>query len=162
MKKYDLIKLNNSIKYKEFLSDDNIYGIIMSVHEDSCKVLFMNKNILGDATIFSIDKSDIEIQNEKLPASIKLEIENNINLEKLINKPLQFQEFKNYNHVELTVEDEKYAKYGIHKGDTGIVSQDSVINNTILVDFSGIDENGNFYGDTIPVNIKHIKKTTKK
>ena len=71
--------------------------------------------------------------------------------------------------VELIVEDEKYSKHGVHKGMCGCVMQDYAVQNYIEVDFSGIDENGNFYGDCISVKIDDLKvvewkfyKTTQK
>ena len=39
----------------------------------------------------------------------------------------------------------------------GCVMDNKVVQNCIEVDFSGIDENGNFYGDCIAVNIKDLK-----
>ena len=35
------------------------------------------------------------------------------------------------------VEDEKYAKYGIHKGETGCVVEGYAVDDCVLVDFSG-------------------------
>lgn len=59
--------------------------------------------------------------------------------------------------VELLVENAKYAKYGIHKGDKGCVMDDNAVQNYVEVDFSGIDKNGNFYGDCISVNVDDLK-----
>ena len=50
-----------------------------------------------------------------------------------------------YDKVELLVEDEKYSKYGVHKGDTGCVME-IWGRDDVEVDFSGIDEKGNFMG----------------
>ena len=41
---------------------------------------------------------------------------------------------------------------------TESLTQDELEDNEILVDFSGIDENGQYYGDCISVNIDDIKK----
>lgn len=64
---------------------------------------------------------------------------------------------KPYSRVELIVEDEKYTKIGIHKGDIGIVVDTFAIQNNIEVDFSGIDDNGEFYGDSLGINIDDLK-----
>ena len=69
----------------------------------------------------------------------------------------QLLEFKECDLVELTVEDEKYTKEGIHKGDTGVIAIDYAVNGAILVDFSGIDENGEYYGDCISVKLEDLK-----
>lgn len=59
--------------------------------------------------------------------------------------------------VELIVEDNKYAKYGIHKGDIGCVMDNKAVQNYIEVDFSGVDENGKYYGECISVKLDDLK-----
>ena len=49
------------------------------------------------------------------------------------------------------------AFYGIHKGDRGCVMEDNAVQNYVEVDFSGIDENGELYGDCISVKIDDLK-----
>ena len=71
-----------------------------------------------------------------------------------ILKPISIKE---YDLVELIVEDEKYSKFGVHKGDIGCVMDNNAVQNYIEVDFSGIDENGNFYGDCISVKIEDLR-----
>ena len=68
--------------------------------------------------------------------------------------------FKEYDLVELTKEDEKYTIDGVHKGDKGCIMKIYSINDA-EVDFSGIDENGNFYGDCIPVKLEDLKLVEK-
>ena len=72
-------------------------------------------------------------------------------------KKLERYKIKSYDMVELLVEDEKYTRYGIHKGDRGCVMDDNDVQDYIEVDFSGIDENGNYYGDCISVKINDLK-----
>lgn len=72
-------------------------------------------------------------------------------------KKLEHYKIKSYDMVELLVEDEKYTRYGIHKGDRGCVMDDNAVQDYIEVDFSGIDENGNYYGDCISVKINDLK-----
>ncbi len=55
------------------------------------------------------------------------------------------------------MEDEKYARYGVHKGYKGCVMEDYVVGNQIEVDFSRLDKSGKFYGDCISVNIDDLK-----
>lgn len=62
-----------------------------------------------------------------------------------------------YDIVELIVEDDKYSKFGIHKGDRGCVMDDNAIENYIEVDFSGIDNDGDFYGECISVKTDDLK-----
>lgn len=42
-----------------------------------------------------------------------------------------------YDRVVLTVEKERYAKYGIHKGMDGIIADERKINGCFLVSFDG-------------------------
>lgn len=62
-----------------------------------------------------------------------------------------------YDMVELLVEEERYATFGVHKGDVGCVMDNNAVQNYIEVDFSGIDKNGNYYGDCISVKINDLK-----
>lgn len=62
-----------------------------------------------------------------------------------------------YDMVELLVEEERYAEFGAHKGDVGRVMDNNAVQNYIEVDFSGIDKDGNYYGDCISVNINDLK-----
>ncbi len=94
-----------------------------------------------------------------MPENIKKQILKN--LKKYLSKSkdvLQPLKIKAYDRVELMVEKEKYAKFGIHKGDQGCVMGDYAVKNCIEVDFSGISENGDFYGYCILVNIDDLKK----
>ena len=64
------------------------------------------------------------------------------------------RKYKEYDFVELLVEDEIYSKYGIHKGDKGCIMEIYSFGISAEVDFSGIDENGEYYGDCISVKIE--------
>lgn len=77
-------------------------------------------------------------------------------MQKAKNK-IQPIKIKEYDMVELLVEEDSYAKFGIHKGDRGCVMDNSAVQNYIEVDFSGIDKNGEFYGDCISVKIDDLK-----
>ncbi len=75
-----------------------------------------------------------------------------------MEKPkLEIVDIKAYDFVELLVEDENYAKYGIHKGETGCVLEGGIIQGKCLVDFTGIDKQGKAYGEIIMVNVKDLK-----
>lgn len=62
-----------------------------------------------------------------------------------------------YDMVELLVEEERCSKFGVHKGYRECVMDNKAVQNYIEVDFSGIDENGKFYGDCISVKIDDLK-----
>lgn len=66
-------------------------------------------------------------------------------------------QIKEYDMVELVVEDAKYSKFGIHKGGRGCVMDAKAVQNYIEVDFSGINSEGEIYGDCISVKIEDLK-----
>ena len=68
---------------------------------------------------------------------------------------------KEYDLVELLVEKEEYAEHGIHKGEIGCVME-LYGRSAAEVDFSGFDENGNFYGDCFSFPLSELKLVEKK
>ena len=52
--------------------------------------------------------------------------------------------------VELLAEEDRYTKFDVHKGE-------KAVQNYIEVDFSNIDENGDFYGVCIFAKIDDLK-----
>lgn len=158
MKIYDLVEL---IENDEELLSNGIqkgcHGVVINVENNKCEVIFLNSKNQGDYACADIDLKSLKIKG-KLPKELQGELDVFIkNLDK--NKHISFDtpQIKEYDMVELIVEDEKYSKHGVHKGMCGCVMQDYAVQNYIEVDFSGIDENGNFYGDCISVKIDDLK-----
>ena len=158
MKKFDLIILKNEEPYKQYNLEKNMHGIVLECNYNILDVLFFNPKNLGDYIIIKISKNDVVEEKEKLPENIITEL--NLKLESILSKtkekfkPLSV---KAYDNVELLVEDNKYSKYGIHKGDIGCVMDDYAVQDYVEVDFSGIDQNGNYYGDCISVKVSDLK-----
>ena len=93
-----------------------------------------------------------------MPNKIQQEILTN--LDKIIEKAKSYLEpimIQEYDTVELLVEEDRYSKIGEHKGDRGCVMDNKTAQNYTGVDFSGIDEDENYYGDCISVNINDLK-----
>lgn len=158
MKNLDLIQLVNDKAYKKNNLEKNMHGIIIEAEDMFSKVLFFNPQNLGEYMILQLKNSDFIVCKEQIPNDIKEELI--LNLDKLISKSKdKFDEikFKDYDMVELIVEDDKYTKFGVHKGDLGCVMDCKAIQNYIEVDFSKIDKDGNFYGDCIAVKIDDLK-----
>lgn len=163
MKKQDVVSLKN---LNEDLSNRNLYvgvkGLILECIENFATVIFFNDKIKGDYAVAKVAKNDLQIcENMKMPKEILKDFENYH--ERIFTK----QEFKELNFqecdlVELIVEDEAYAKFGIHKGFVGAIAIDHAIGDKILVDFTQINSNGEFYGDCIIVDMKDIKLVDKK
>ena len=158
MKKFDLVLLKNENPYKQYNLEKNMHGIVLENYFDTLIVLFFNPKNQGDYITATISVSDVMICNEKIPEKMINELSSNLDIIKSKSKekfePLRI---KAYDMVELLVEDIKYTKYGIHKGDRGCVMEDNAVQNYVEVDFSGIDENGELYGDCISVKIDDLK-----
>lgn len=158
MKKFDLVLLKNENPYKQYNLEKNMHGIVLENYFDTLIVLFFNPKNQGDYITATISISDVMVCNEKIPEKMINELSSNLDIIKSKSKekfePLRI---KAYDMVELLVEDIKYTKCGIHKGDRGCVMEDNAVQNYVEVDFSGIDENGEFYGDCISVKIDDLK-----
>ena len=158
MKKLDLVKLKNDKSYKNFGLVKDMHGIVVELQFDKADVLFFNPQNVGDYAIVNVKLLDFELEKEKLPAEFEKELLSKLDdiIAKAKNE-IQPIKIKEYNMVELIVEEDKYAKFGIHKGDRGCVMDNNAVQNYIEVDFSGIDKDGNFYGDCISVKINDLK-----
>lgn len=158
MKKLDLVKLINEKPYIENNLQKDMHGIVVSENINTIAVLFFNPQNIGNYAIVKASERDLIIDKEKLPNEIGQEIL--LNLDKILEKAKNYLEpvaINEYDMVELLVEENRYTKFGIHKGDRGCVMDNKAVQNYIEVDFSGIDENGNYYGDCISVKIDDLK-----
>lgn len=158
MKKFDLVLLKNENPYKQYNLEKNMHGIVLENYFDTLIVLFFNPKNQGDYITATISVSDVMVCNEKIPEKMINELSSNLDIIKSkLKEKFEPLRIKAYDMVELLVEDIKYTKYGIHKGDRGCVMEDNAVQNYVEVDFSGIDENGEFYGDCISVKIDDLK-----
>lgn len=163
MKENDIVTL---IKLKKEYADKNLYlnihGVVIKILANNLlQVIFFNDNMIGDYAVVEVHKTDVKKCEEKLPFDFVKEIKQSkkVDFDKVEQKKeLKLVPFNEYDMVELLVEKEIYAKHGVHKGAVGIVAMEGAVDDAILVDFSGIDENGNYYGDCISVKIDDLKK----
>ena len=163
MKKYDIVKLKDNYENFNNIEANNIGIVLKSNNNNKSTILFLNPKITGDYLVLDVDNSFLEQQKENLPPQIIKTIDGLISNNKISLKKQQFKnmKFEEYDIVRLTVEKEKYTKHGIHKGETGIVAENYMIKNDILVDFSGIDEKGNYYGDCVTMNVDDLELVKK-
>lgn len=157
MEKYDLIELKDDIKK---LSLKNIakqtIGVIIEIN-DTCLVMFLNNKNMGEYAFAKVDEKHLKFL-DKFPQE---------NMGELIEfiKKTDFNKFQSflathineYDLVELLIEKESYTKYGIHKKDRGCVMSSYAIKGYIEVDFSGVDKDGEYYGDCISVKVDDLK-----
>ena len=158
MKKYNLISLKNDSPYKKYGVEKNAHGMIIDVLQNHVQVLFFNPRNNDEFTLIRVNKSDINLDKEELPENIKSILEKNIEkIKTKENYTFTSPKFKLFDKVELIVEKEKYTKFGLHKGEVGFVIDDIIINNSIEIDFSNLNENNKYYGETFSININDLK-----
>ena len=153
MNKFDIVKLINDADYKNNGLENDMHGIILDVVFDKSKVLFFDKKNLGDSIIVKIKNQDLFLENEKFPEEYRQSLIEKAN--KITSNKFEELKFKLYDRVELAVNDEKYISQGIFKGFQGCIME-YASKNKVMVDFSGIDKNGNYYGDCILVDVNDI------
>ena len=153
MNKFDIVKLINDADYKNNGLENDMHGIILDVVFDKSKVLFFDKKNLGDSIIVKIKNQDLFLENEKFPEEYRQSLIEKAN--KITSNKFEELKFKLYDRVELAVNDEKYISQGIFKGSQGCIME-YASKNKVMVDFSGIDKNGNYYGDCILVDVNDI------
>jgi len=143
MKKFDVVKLKTEVSE---LAEKGIHkgcaGIVIDVENMQCKVLFLAERIFGDCAVATVSLDALIIVSR---FDDSLNDEMNDFLSKLDeSKHVRFldDDVHEYDVIELTVEKEKYAKYGVHKGMTGTVMEDNSINNEWYVIFESSDKSG--------------------
>lgn len=157
MNKLNLVKLKND-NYKSHNLTKDMRGIVLKTNYDNADVLFFNPNNVGDHAVVNIKNEDLESDKEKLPAELEKELLSaSDNIKSKAKDVLAAIAINEYDMVELLVEEERYAKFGAHKGDVGCVMDSNAVQNYIEVDFSGIDKKDNYYGDCISVKIDDLK-----
>lgn len=158
MKIYDFVQLINSLEY---LEEKGIFkeskGTIIKLENNIASVLFFNEKNMGDYAVANVNTKFLKTIGE-FPTGELINLNNFIkNLDQEKHDKLKYPNIKEFDLVELLIEDEKYSKFGVHKGDKGCVISNYAIQNQAEVDFSWVDKNGNFYGDCIVVDVDDLK-----
>ena len=158
--KYKIVKLKNlKEEYKKVgLDNGSALGLLLNEKNSQCLIMFFNNNNQGDYLISFINKEHLEITDMVLPEKLSSELEEYIqnNADKIANKT-NFEEipFNECDQVELIVDKEKYSKYGLRKGDRGIIASNKATKNKILVDFGKETED---FDGFVSVAFEDIKK----
>lgn len=157
--KYKIVKLKNlKEEYKKVGLDNGSLGLLLNEKNSQCLIMFFNNNNRGDYLISFINKEHLEITDMVLPEKLSSELEEYIqnNADKIANKT-NFEEipFNECDQVELIVDKEKYSKYGLRKGDRGIIASNKATKNKILVDFGKETED---FDGFVSVAFEDIKK----
>lgn len=158
MKIYDFVELINSLEY---LEEKGIFkeskGTIIKLENNIAAVLFFNEKNMGDYAVANVNTKFLKTIGE-FPTGELINLNNFIkNLDQEKHDKLKYPNIKEFDLVELLIEDEKYSKFGVHKGNKGCVISNYAIQNQVEVDFSWVDKNGNFYRDCIVVDVDDLK-----
>ena len=157
--KYKIVKIKNLKEeyVKLGLSKDSL-GLLLNEQNSQCLIMFFNNVNQGDYLMLVMSETDLIITDMVLPNNFCAELEEYIenNADKIASKT-NFEEltFNECDYVELIVEKEKYSKYGLRKGDRGIIASNKATKNKILVDFGKETED---FDGFVSVYFKDIKK----
>ena len=157
--KYKIVKIKNlKEEYEQLgLSKDSL-GLLLNEKNSQCLIIFFNNVNQGDYLVHVMSETDLIITDMVLPSNLCAELEEYIenNADKISNKTnFKAIPFNECDEVELIVEKEKYIKFGICKGDKGIIASNKATKNKILVDFGKETED---FDGFVSVNLEDIKK----
>lgn len=157
--KYKIVKIKNlKEEYEQLgLSKDSL-GLLLNEKNSQCLIIFFNNVNQGDYLVHVMSETDLIITDMVLPSNLCAELEEHIenNADKISNKTnFKAIPFNECDEVELIVEKEKYIKFGIRKGDKGIIASNKATKNKILVDFGKETED---FDGFVSVNLEEIKK----
>ena len=157
--KYKIVKLKNGKdEYKNLGLNKDSLGLLLSEKNSQYLIMFLNNVNQGDYLISLVNKEHLEITNMILPENLCAELEEYIenNADKIANKTnFEVIPFNECDYVELIVEKEKYSKYGLQKGDRGIIASNKATKGKILVDF---DKETEDFDGFVSVDFEDIKK----
>ena len=139
MKIWDNVILTSEI---EDLSKKGIHkgidGTVVSVDREICTVWFSNPKNYGEYAFAKVDSKFLQLSTpipytEQMLAEMKSFIQN-VDMEKHVR--LTECDVEELDAVELIVEDSKYTRHGVHKGDRGAVISTYAIDNRWEIIFS--------------------------
>ena len=125
--------------------------------------LWLNPYNTGRFIVAEVLKSDVRKTKEQLSEQVVNEFyEKWEDVAAKADSKIEKPPFAMCDRVELIAEKKKYAKYGIHKGDVGIVCFDEAVSDGLEVAFPTFDENGDELGDVSFVVLIEDLKLVKK
>ncbi len=86
MKKFDLVKLIDATKYLERGLYKDLHGVVLNIGINESEILFVNETNIGEAIIVKVSNKDLIIEKEKLPEYIIDEIQEKLDINKLMKK----------------------------------------------------------------------------
>lgn len=163
MKRFTVVELINSKPYSRYNLEDGFYGAIIEELKSTYSIMFNNPYNTGRFIVAEVLKSDVRKTKEQLPEQVVNEFyEKWEDVAAKSDSKIEKPPFATCDKVELIAERQKYAKYGIHKGDVEIVCFDEAVSDGLEVAFPTFDENGDELGDvSFAVLIEDLKLVKK-
>lgn len=139
MKIYDNVILNTELaELREKGILKGCPGVIFDIKADICFVYFINRKNIGDYACVYVNKKYLDKLGHE-PENRIASWEQLKKSDKIKKDKCKPQKFLEYDRVELVVEEEKYAKFGVHKGMQGVVMENYCIGSEYLVVFDDDD-----------------------
>ena len=135
-----------------------LLGLLLQTKGDKALVLFFNENNYGDYLLATIDVADVEATNMVLPTELSNQLVQYVaeNAKAFESKTtFDGMPFAECDLVELILEDNRYSKFGLHKGSRGVVALSRATNGSVLVDFGTTTAN---FDGFVSVDFKDLVK----
>lgn len=155
MKKFEIINLKESIKYLNI--EKGCLGILLNNGKSKSRVMLFNNTNKDEYSIVEVENEMLEPTGQVLPIDVQKEIEKLFKEDK-IDAPFSVTAFKEYDNVKLVANKPKYEKYNLFEGAVGIVAENYVIKNKVLVDFTQITKDNKVSSVCIPIDINDLEK----
>ena len=140
MRIFDCVKV---IKEVPYLAQKGIHnectGKVLDIEGNKIKVIFWNPRINGDYAIAWVDEGDIAFTYRQDDAFLEITKANLPKFDEKKHTSLIEADVNEYDWVQLIVEKEEYAKYGVHKGMEGCVMMPDSYDNYWYVVFTKPD-----------------------
>ena len=137
MQKYDYVILKNE---NDMLAQRGIHknyrGEVIDVNDIKLKIIFWNPRIHGNYAFAWVNESDVEFEYRASEYAKQLTDELLSKTDETKHTTLIETDVYEYDWVQIIVEKEEYAKYGVHKGMDGCVLMPDSYDNTWYVEFS--------------------------
>ena len=134
-------------------------GIILEENQTHALVMFFNSHNQGDYLVATVKKDSLQQTEHYLPADIAQQLAEKFatNGKKLLEKTtFTSVPFSLCDQVELVVEKESYARFGVHKGARGTIAVANAVKGKVLVDFGNATES---FDGFVSVDFKDLVKT---
>ena len=135
MKQFEIVKLKATIKHLSI--EKGCLGILLNNGKSKSRVMLFNNTNKDEYSIVEVENERLEPTSQVLTNEVKIEMEKLIKADK-INASFSVNAFKEYDNVKLVANKPKYVKYNLFAGAVGIVAENYIIKNKVLVDFTEI------------------------